>query len=79
MGADNDLCRAVGEACQDRLSSAGASLAKKKMRFDAKRFQKAADRCVMLASQDLRRCQECRLRAALNRVEHGIQCHQRLA
>ena len=31
--ADNDLCRAVGEACQDRLASAGASLAKKKMRF----------------------------------------------
>ena len=72
MGADNDLRRAVGESRQDRLAAASPTLAKKQVRFDAERRQKAADRCVMLACQDLGRCQECRLRAALDGVEHGI-------
>ena len=79
MGADEDVDRSVGQAHQHRFPRPALLAAGEDGDVDADRLALALKRREMLPGEDFGRREHRRLRAGLDRFQHGQQRDQRLA
>lgn len=79
VGPDQDVDFALFQFFQQLRSGFAFDTAGQKRGLEADFFQKRSNGVKMLFGENFRRCHDCRLGAAFDRVEHGKQGNDRLA
>ena len=79
VGADQELDRAIEQPHQDRLALAPLGPARQQRDLHPRRAEHLPERLEMLARENFGRRKQRRLLARLDRDQHGIQGHHRLA